>query len=150
MEGTWGGGGSKRTNNPESIIKSLLGLLARKTRYNYHLARQGSGFSILLVVPKPFISVWLSLTYNSMHDVSEQKFLSGQFFTSSFFLIPLFTILRALELYFQGMIQISCLLTNNINFSIGCSTGCTGTLVVHRCNSSPCVCHRIQVFTTVE
>lgn len=80
-----GGGGSKRTNNPESIIKSLLGLLARKTRYNYHLARQGSGFSILLVVPKPFISVWLSLTYNSMHDLSAQKFLSGQVFTSSFF-----------------------------------------------------------------
>ena len=72
--GNLGGGGSKRTNNPESIIKSLLGL---KTRYNYHLARQGSGFSILLVLPKPFISVWLSLTYNSMHDLSAQKFLSG-------------------------------------------------------------------------
>ena len=86
VEGTWGGGGgSKRTNNPESIIKSLLGLLARKTRYNYHLARQGSGFSILLVVPKPFISVWLSLTYTSMHDLSQQKFLSGQLFTSPFF-----------------------------------------------------------------
>ena len=77
VEGTWGGGGSKRSNNPEPIIKNLLGLLARKTRYNYHLARQGRGFSILLVVPKPFIFVWLSLTYNSMHDLSAQKFLSG-------------------------------------------------------------------------